>query len=191
MRLHIQNWYETSTIPTKNAFHVGGILDTLNDVVLLVPTSALGLSLSLFWTQQFHLNEFLTITLAHLSFTFPLMVKPITAALSGVDENLLDASRTLGANPLKTFKNITLPLITPGIIAGVIMTFMRSLSETGATMSVSEDIKTIPVLLVELFKKDILSEEAILACILLFALSFIFLLILKKTGRRHHAGDRT
>jgi len=165
----------------RNKMGVGTLLDTMSDIVLLVPTSALGLSLALFWSN-FQLNEFIVLALAHASFTFPLMLKPIATALSGVDKELANAARTLGAKPLQVFKTIVYPLIKPGIIAGVIMTFMRSLSETGATMSVSSKVKTIPVLLVDLFMNDKLSDEAILACILLFMLSFAFILMLKRVS---------
>ena len=168
----------------RNMFNIGGILDTMNDVILLVPTSALGLSLSLFW-KNFQFNEFLILVLAHLSFTFPLMLKPISAALGGVDPNLEDAAKTLGARPLKVFTTVTYPLIRPGIIAGVIMTFMRSLSETGATLSVSENIKTIPVLLVDLFNAQKVDDKAILASILLFAMSFVFIVLLKRNPNKN------
>jgi len=167
-------------IISKNKFRLGHVFDTLNDVILLVPTSALGLSLALFW-GNFEVNDLLVLVLAHISFSFPFMVRPVSAALTGVNEELVEAARTLGATPYKSFKTITFPLIKPAIIAGVIMTFMRSLSETGATMSVSRNIKTITVVLVELFEGGQVGEEAILACILLFALSFIFLVMIKRS----------
>ncbi len=164
----------------RDMFRVGRVVDTLADVILLVPTSALGLSLALFW-GGFSIDEFAILCLAHLSFTFPLMVKPISAALSGVNPGLEDAARTLGARQFTTFRKVTYPLIKPGIIAGIIMTFMRSLSETGATLSVSQNIKTVSVLLVDLFKQGQVDDKTILACIILFAASFAFILFLKRT----------
>jgi putative spermidine/putrescine transport system permease protein len=53
----------------------------------------------------------------------PLMVLPISAALSRIDPNLHDASATLGAGEWRTFRKITLPLSTPGIIAGCILVY--------------------------------------------------------------------
>lgn len=176
-------------VVSKNIFKLGGIVDTMSDVILLVPTSALGLSLSLFW-RNFALNEFLILALAHLSFSFPLMLKPIAAALGGVERQLEDAARTMGAKPLKVFTTIVYPLIKPGIIAGIIMTFMRSLSETGATLSVSENIKTIPVLLVEYFTSGQIDDKAILACIILFSISFGFIVVLKRRDSRNAGNQR-
>jgi thiamine transport system permease protein len=173
----------------RNIFRVGGIVDTMSDIILLVPTSALGLSLSLFW-KNFSLGDLPILVLAHLSFTFPLMLKPISGAIGGVDQHMEDAARTLGARHFKVFQTITYPLIRPAIIAGIIMTFMRSLSETGATMSVSEKIKTVPVLLVDLFTKGKVDDKTILACILLFILSFVFIFCLKMMDSRKDAKDR-
>ncbi len=170
---------------TKNMFRIGNVIDTLSDVILLVPTSALGLSLSLYW-GHFAFNEFSILVMAHLSFSFPLMLKPITASMKGVGPELEQAARTLGATPLSVFAKILYPLIRPGITAGIIMTFMRSLSETGATLAVTKNIETIPVLLVNLFKQGEIADTTILACILLFAIAFGFIIALKKTNVGGH-----
>ncbi len=162
---------------SRNKYRIGNILDILNDIVLLVPTSALGLSLFLFW-KNFFPYEFLILILAHLSFTFPLMVKPLTAAFKNIPMSLEEASYSLGASKVKTFKEILLPLIKPALIAGFIMAFMRSLSETGATLAITSNIKTTPIFIVELVGKGEINQAAF-ACTILFIVSIIFLAILK------------
>lgn len=157
---------------------LGRALDDMLDIILVVPTVALGTSLALFWAN-FNVNEFLTLTLAHMSFTFPFVVKPIAAAISGINRDIEDAARTLGASQFKVFKTITLPLIKPSIIAGVIMGFMRSFSETGATMAIAEKVITVPIYIVNLVKAEAY-EEASLASLILFAISFIFVIVLKR-----------
>lgn len=59
----------------------------------------------------------------------PYMILPIQAALERVPKNFEDASGDLGANPGQTFKNITLPLAMPGVIAGSIFTFSLTLGD--------------------------------------------------------------
>jgi ABC-type molybdate transport system permease subunit len=76
------------------------------------------------------------------------------------------------------FVTILLPLIKPALIAGSIMAFMRSLSETGATLAVSKDIKTIPVVIVDMVTANNLGQAAF-ACTVLFIISLVFLFILK------------
>jgi len=80
---------------------------------------------------------------------FPLMVRAIRLSIEGVDRNLEAAARTLGASPLRVFATITLPLIAPGILTGVILAFARSLGEFGATITFVSNIpgetRTLPL----------------------------------------------
>ena len=66
---------------------------------------------------------------------FPLMVRAIRLSFEAVDRRLEDAAGTLGASPAWVFAVVTLPLIAPGILAGMILSFARSLGEFGATIT--------------------------------------------------------
>lgn len=162
----------------RNRLGLGDIVESLNEVILIVPTSALGLSLALFWHQYFSWS-FLVLVLAHLCFTFPLFVKPLVAAFGNISSDQEDAARSLGAGAVRMFRTVILPQIRPALITGAIMVFMRSISETGATLAVGSDIKTVSVLIVELFKEERLDEAAV-ACLILFLFSLIFLFLLKR-----------
>lgn len=86
--------------------------------------------------------------LASMVMAFPLMVRSIRLALDAVDPKLEQAARTLGAGPLKTFFTLNLPLAFPGIVAGAVLGFARSLGEFGATITFVSNIpgqtQTIP-----------------------------------------------
>ncbi len=166
----------------RNKFGLGRFFDAMNDVVLVVPTSALGFSLGLYWAGV-QLPELFVIGLAHLSFTFPYIVTPIAASVQQLDRNLDEVAATLGATPYDIMRTITLPLILPSVLAGIVMAFMRSISETGATLAVSKNISTVPVLIVQLVKAEKLSEAAI-ACVILFAVSLVLLMIMRRGVRR-------
>ncbi len=71
---------------------------------------------------------------------FPLMVRAIRLSIEAVDRRLEDAAGTLGAAPVWVFAVVTLPLILPGIIAGMILSFARSLGEFGATITFVSNI---------------------------------------------------
>jgi len=169
-------------IIARNKYRLGKVLDILNEVVLLVPTSALGLSLVLFW-RNFFGNELLILVLTHLSFSFPLLVAPVSVAIKDISEATEEAAFTLGASFRKMFTSILLPQIKPALIAGSIMVFMRSLSETGATLAVSKNIKTIPVYIVELVKTNELNQAAFVSAVL-FMLAIVFLTLLKYNKSR-------
>ena len=80
---------------------------------------------------------------------FPLMYKTTLGAFEQIDPTLLQAARTLGANEIKVFWRITLPLALPGVLAGAVLAFARALGEFGATLMLAGNIpgetQTIPM----------------------------------------------
>ncbi len=89
--------------------------------------------------------------LAAAVMAFPLMVRAMRLSLEGVDRRLEAAARTLGARPIGVFLTITLPLMAPGIVFGVLLGFARSLGEFGATITFAANIpgetRTLPLAL--------------------------------------------
>lgn len=71
---------------------------------------------------------------------FPLMVRAIRLSLEAVDRRLEEAAGTLGASKAFVFALVTLPLIAPGIVAGMVLSFARSLGEFGATITFVSNI---------------------------------------------------
>jgi molybdate transport system permease protein len=79
----------------------------------------------------------------------PLMVRAIRLSLEAVDPRLEAAARTLGAGPWRTFRTVTLPLAAPGVLAGAVLGFARSLGEFGATITfvsnIPDETRTLPL----------------------------------------------
>jgi molybdate transport system permease protein len=71
---------------------------------------------------------------------FPLLVRAIRLSVENVDARLEDAAATLGANRAWVFLTVTLPLILPGVIAGMILCFARAMGEFGATITFVSNI---------------------------------------------------
>ena len=80
---------------------------------------------------------------------FPLMVRGVRLAVELVDRRLEQSAATLGASPWRVFLTVTFPLAIPGVIAGAILGFARSLGEFGATITFAGNIigqsRTLPV----------------------------------------------
>jgi molybdate transport system permease protein len=80
---------------------------------------------------------------------FPLLVRAVRLSIEAVDTKIEAAARTLGAGPWRVFATVTLPLAMPGVVAGVILAFARSLGEFGATITFAGNIegqsRTLPV----------------------------------------------
>ena len=70
----------------------------------------------------------------------PLMVRAMRLSIEAVDRRLEDAAGTLGAPPAFVFLTITLPLILPGVIAGMILSFAKAMGEFGATITFVSNI---------------------------------------------------
>lgn len=78
--------------------------------------------------------------LAAAVMALPLMVRAIRISMEAIDQRLEGAAATLGASPLKVFATVTLPLAVPGILAGLIITFVKALGEFGATITFVSNI---------------------------------------------------
>lgn len=156
-----------------------GILDVMVNIPLVVTSAALGASLKIFWTQSFaSIPPILLLIFAHLSITYPYFVRSMSAAIERINLDLEEASRTLGAKPLKVFRTIILPLTKYSIISGAILVFTRSISETGATLAVT-NLQTAPVIIVHWVQEKLPATTIGLGCGILILFSFIILLALR------------
>lgn len=166
-------------------------LDVLVNVPLIVPTVALGISLGMFWNpggSATALVSFVLVVLAHLAFTYPLMVRNVTGAVEETDPAFEETARTLGAKPIQAFRRVLYPMISSSILAGAIMAFTRSLGETGATLAVAPNANTAPIYIVNLIKVSHDYYSAAIACIVLIVISFIFMLALRRVTRKRKEG---
>lgn len=71
---------------------------------------------------------------------FPLMVRSIRLSIEAVDRRLEQAASTLGAGPFWVFLTVTLPLVLPGVIAGMVLAFAKAMGEFGATITFVSNI---------------------------------------------------
>ncbi len=88
---------------------------------------------------------FLTLVLAHVMFSIAYVTVTVRARLSGFDRSLEEAAYDLGANPLTTFRLVTLPLIMPGVLAGALMAFALSIDDFVTSNFVSGSNPPFPV----------------------------------------------
>lgn len=98
---------------------------------------------------QFGLNGTVAgVVLVHVTHGLVYAVWIATAAFSAVDAELEEAARSIGAGPLRTFRDVTLPLAAPGLLASAIFVFLESLDEfTGSYFVGAPDVNTLPLLL--------------------------------------------
>jgi spermidine/putrescine transport system permease protein len=110
-------------------FRGKGVYDLVIFASISAPELVLGTSLlSLFITLQVA-RGFLTILIAHVMFSLSFVAVTVRARVIGLDPALEEAAQDLGADPLTTFRKITLPLLFPGILAGALLAFALSIDD--------------------------------------------------------------
>lgn len=137
------------------------LVDGIVHLPLLMPPVVTGYILLLLFGRRGPVGSFLEETfgivlafrwtgaaLACAIMGFPLMVRAIRLSIEAIDQRLEAAASTLGANRAAVFVTVTLPLILPGILAGMVLSFARALGEFGATITFVGNIpgvtQTIP-----------------------------------------------
>jgi molybdate transport system permease protein len=126
--------------------------------------------------------------LASAVVAFPLLVRAIRLSMEAVDQGLEAAARTLGAGPMRVFFTITIPLVVPGILTGVILAFARSLGEFGATITFVSNIpgetRTLPLALYTLTQVPDGDAGALRLCVISVIVAMLALMASEILTRR-------
>jgi putative spermidine/putrescine transport system permease protein len=113
------------------------LLSTLN-LSLYTPAAVMGISLVIAYAFLFRIPQTMTgLIAAYVVGTFPLMLVPIIVALRDLPMVFEEAARTLGATRMQTFWRIELPLLGPGISAGILLTFVIIFNEFLVTLFIA------------------------------------------------------
>lgn len=142
-----------SWLITKKRVRGAMVIDALVSLPLAVPPVVVGFFLLLALGREGPIGEltqrlfgkqivftWFAAVLASAVVSFPLIARTMMAAMSEVDERLEMSARSLGAGPWRTIFTVTIPLAYRGILAGVLLGFVRALSEFGATITVAGNI---------------------------------------------------
>jgi spermidine/putrescine transport system permease protein len=126
-------------------FRGKGLIEQVMFLIIAVPEIVLGASmLGLFVTLSVG-RGFLTLLLAHVTFSIAFVAVTVRARMTGFDLSVEEAARDLGANAWVTFRKITLPLIMPGVMAGALMAFALSIDDFVTSNFVSGTAVPFPV----------------------------------------------
>ncbi|RVG73759.1 molybdate ABC transporter permease subunit [Sinorhizobium meliloti] len=142
-----------SMILARGRFWGKSLLNGLVHMPLILPPVVTGFALLLLFGRRGPVGAFLAenfglvfsfrwtgAALACAVMGFPLMVRSIRLSIEAVDRKLEEAAGTLGASPAWIFLTVTLPLILPGILAGMVLSFAKAMGEFGATITFVSNI---------------------------------------------------
>jgi len=140
-------------LPAAYALHRRGdrlarAIEEIITLPLAIPGLAIALALLLSYGGFSHFRRsWLFILVGHVIFTLPFMVRSIMAVLASVNVNLLDeGAASLGASPWQRFRDVIVPNVKPGLLAGSLMVVTLSLGEFNLTWMLHTPLtKTLPV----------------------------------------------
>lgn len=129
------------------------VLQTVFIAPIAVPWVVTGISLALFYNLLNIVGTFQSLLIGHVLITIPFVVLVIGSRLRGFDRSMEEAARNLGASRLRTFYEVTLPLIMPSVIAGMLFAFTISFGNfTQTYFWVSVETQTLPVVIFAMLK---------------------------------------
>ena len=121
------------------------------------------------------------VVVAQLFVAMPFLVLTVDAAIRALDPSAEEAARTLGGSEWYVFRRITLPLVRPAVVSGVVLTWARALGEFGATITFAGSFpgttRTVPLATYLALEND--PDQAILLSLVLVAVSFAVLIGLR------------
>jgi putative spermidine/putrescine transport system permease protein len=167
------------------------ILFSILTLPLYVPAAVIGLSLVLTYNFTYHLTTSMWgLVLAMALGTFPLMLIPIVVALKDLPIVFEEAAECLGATRWQTYRRIVLPLIGPGLSAGLLLTFIIVFNEYLVTLFVHPPgLTTAPLQVFNLIRTAGLAPTTAALAVTMQLVSFAaVILFLRFFGNRHLKG---
>ncbi len=144
-----------------------GVINGLLYIPVVIPEIVLGISLLTIFSRSGIPRGMLTLILAHVSFSVPFVVFNVRARLSGYDKSVEEASMDLGANRLRTFFEITVPILAPGIGGGALLAFTLSIDDVIISYFVNGQTKTYPLKVMESIKSGVSPDVNALSALIL------------------------
>jgi putative spermidine/putrescine transport system permease protein len=120
------------------------------------------------------------LVLGHLTFAIPFVIRSVLASHTRFDRSLEEAAQNLGARPLQTFFQVTLPILRPGIVSGAVFAFLIPLDEVPIALFMGGgDATTLPVKIFSAIEISFGGDILAVASLIVLA-SLVLMLILDR-----------
>ena len=154
-------------------------------LVVLLPMIMPGMVVALFLSRVFNLmglsQTFFGLDLAHTLMSMPYMIRVMTTSFASIPQDVIDAAENLGAGTFVKIKDIFLPMIRPGLIAGMIFAFTTSIEEFNLTFIIgTPTFETIPTILYSFMGYNFIRTNAAVVALLMMTPNIIMLFIVER-----------
>ena len=158
---------------TKVNFKTKSAVEYVSTLPIMIPEIILGMVFMAFFSLLGLPFGMTTLILAHTAFCIPYVYMLVKARLVGMDKSLVEAALDLGASPLRVFFDITLPLLLPAIVSGMLLAFAMSIDDVIISVFVTGvNTNTLPLKIYTQLKTGVTPKINAL-CTLMFAATLL------------------
>lgn len=160
-----------------------GLIEYIVMLPMMTPEIILGMVSLTFFSLLSLPFGMTTLFLAHTAFCIPYVYMQVKARLVGLDPSLLEAAKDLGAGEARAFFDITLPLISPAIVSGMLLAFAMSIDDVIISVFVTgANTTTLPIKIYTMLKTGV-TPKINAMCTLMFAVTLLVVIVSSLIGR--------
>ena len=175
----------------RSRFRTQGLLENVSMIPMMMPEIILGMAYLAFFSIIRIPFGMLTLIIAHTTFCIPYIFINVQSRLVGLDPAYVEAARDLGASPTRAFYDVTLPLITPAILSGALLSFAMSMDDVVISFFVTGTTSnTLPLQVYSMLKMGVTPEVNALCTLMLLVvfggigLYYLLTTLLKKEKKQ-------
>lgn len=175
----------------RSRFRTQGLLENVSMIPMMMPEIILGMAYLAFFSIIRIPFGMLTLIIAHTTFCIPYIFINVQSRLVGLDPAYVEAARDLGASPTRAFYDVTLPLITPAILSGALLSFAMSMDDVVISFFVTGTTSnTLPLQVYSMLKMGVTPEVNALCTLMLLVvfggigLYYLLTTVLKKEKKQ-------
>ncbi|MBQ8590310.1 MAG: ABC transporter permease [Firmicutes bacterium] len=152
----------------KVPLKTNGLIESISTMPMMIPEIILGMVFLAAFSLVGLPFGMTTLIISHTVFCIPYIFMMVRARLEGMDQSIEDAARDLGAGPFRLFWDITLPMILPAVLSGMLLAFAMSFDDVIISLFVTGPrTNTLPVKIYTKLKTGVTPEINALATIML------------------------
>ncbi|MEG2653205.1 MAG: ABC transporter permease [Ruthenibacterium sp.] len=160
------------------------IVEYVSMLPIMIPEIILGMVFMVFFSLLGLPFGMVTLILAHTTFCIPYIYMLVKARLVGMDKSLPEAARDLGASEFRAFFDVTLPLLFPAILSGMLLSFAMSFDDVIISIFVTGvSVNTLPIKVYTQLKTGVTPEINAL-CTLMLGVTILLVLLSNLSGSR-------
>ncbi len=163
------------TVRTK--FRGKGVMEYIATLPMMTPEIILGMIFLAFFSLLGLPFGMTTLIISHTAFSIPYVFMQVKARLAGMDKSFEEAARDLGASRLRVFLDITLPLILPAVVSGMMLSFAMSFDDVIISVFVTGvKVNTLPILIYSQLKTGVTPKINAL-CTFMFLVTLLLIIL--------------